>query len=589
MRLNPAQLAVATSRAARIIAQAGAGTGKTAASVGWICGLLEDGVPPEAIMMLTFTRKAAMDMVSRAAKLAGDSAKKITSGTYHAVSSSMIRLEPAGFGVGSAKFSLLDEGDSRGLWKSAARVCGFHSSEPAPSTVGAIVSLAKNKDVDVLGVLRERMGDNAVEMFQAYELLKKNGFLLDYDDLLVRWRNRLRDDSEYAARLRARFRYVLVDEVQDNNRLQYDIVARINPEHLLVVGDVNQSIYGFRSAEPALLARFRDENPEADVLCLDINYRSAQPILDLANHVIKGSSSPITLRSHDKRSSVVRAIQFATVEQEAKSICEDIQSHRRSGVRSKDIAVLARSSRTLILLEIELRRAHIEYKKYGGQTIAEAAEVKDFTAFLRITHNIKDRPALIRVATMFPGVGEIRAERAADAGDIVASVPKQASQAIAWAAHMRGVEFVEALRFLQVQIAPLIKRNYPENYPERMATISSLVSEFSESGANITEFLDAFVTERFEGAHPDTALTLSTIHSAKGLEWEHLYLIGVGSHQMPHPRALDSCEREEERRLMYVALTRARTHLTISFPSFINRTQQKASGFLPDEIVWLNV
>lgn len=587
--LNARQLEVAMSRARRTMAHAGAGTGKTAASVGWVCGLLQDGVAPEKILMLTFTRKAALEMTARAVARAGGHAKKITGGTYHAVASQLIRADSSGFGISHSKISLLDDNDARDLWKSAARVCGIHGAEPAPSTLAAFVSSLRNRDQNVKMVLQKEFSENAVSMFDAYEAIKRKGGLLDYDDLLLLWRQRLSTDPSYREELRNRFKYILVDEMQDNNVLQYDIVSHLNPEHLLVVGDINQSIYGFRAAQPALMVRFRQENPDANVVQLDINYRSAQAILDVANYVIKDSESPITLKSCSSRSGVVRHICFSTAAAEAQSVFEDIRSLRTSGTPLSDIAVLARGSRALLLLEMELRKGRIAYRKYGGQSISDAAEVKDFVSFLRLVHNIKDRPALIRAATLFSGVGEIGAERAADANDILAALPGQSKQVGEWVRYMAGLELPCALEFLQKQMLPLFKRNYPDNYAERMATISNLVREFSEPGVSLTDVLDAFITERFDSEHPENTLTLSTIHSAKGLEWTRVYLIGCGSMQIPHPRAMTRDELSEEKRLLYVAVTRAKSHLTISFPSIYNKSTQKACGFLPDTTKWLSV
>jgi len=588
MNLNPEQSLVAASRARRTLVQAGAGTGKTAASVGWVSSLIDEGVSARNILMMTFTRKAALEMVTRAVREVGEEARKVIAGTYHSIAVSLIRRAARDFGFGSDRISLMDQNDSRSLWRTAVRECGLKNPVPGAFTVADAVSALRNRNQDVEQGLKVMFGDDthAVRLANAYEALKAKGSLLDYDDLLVRWRDRLRDDSAYAARLRERFQYVLVDEMQDNNVLQYEILHYINPAHLLVVGDLNQSIYAFRSAEPALMLRFQDENPDAQVIRLQTNYRSGQPILDLANDVIADSEAPIHLTSATGADACVYARQFTSPDAEAEVLCDEIAGLLSRGHAGNTIAVLARASRNMRQLEVELRRAKIEYRKYGGQSVAEAAEVKDFTSFIRLVHNPKDRPALIRALMLFPGVGEVQANKAAESDDFFGSFPKKATEARHWIEDMRTLPFPEAMSYLVTKIEPLIQANYPDNAAERIINLHNLTQDCTRGGFTLIDFIDAFVTERLEGPHPENAITLSTIHSAKGLEWEDVYLIGAGSCQMPHSRTETAEDYKEERRLMYVAVTRARTNLLISYPSYCGNNMQVPSPLLPSWVEW---
>ena len=345
-------------------------------------------------------------------------------------------------------------------------------------------------------------------------------------------------------------------------------------------------IYAFRSAEPALMLRFQEENSDAQVIRLQTNYRSGQEVLDLANDVIADSEAPIHLTSATGSASCVYARQFASPNDEAEVICEEIGSLVTRGRKANTLAVLARTGRNLRQLEIELRRSKVEYRKYGGQSVADAGEVKDYTSFLRLVHNPKDRPALMRALMLFPGVGEVQANKAAESTDFFGSFPRKASEARHWIEDMKELPFPEAMAYLVEKIEPLIHANYPDNAAERMVNLHNLAQDCTRGGFTLIDFIDAFVTERLEGPHPETAITLSTIHSAKGLEWENVYILGAGSAQMPSPRTETQEDYKEERRLMYVAVTRARTNLLISYPAYYGNVVQGPSPLLPSWVEW---
>ena len=307
MKLNPSQSAVAASREKRLVVLAGAGSGKTATCVHWVAGLVRDGIPRGSILMITFTRKAASEMRRRVDQLtrhispryAGDA---LVVGTYHAVASTLLRKDATKFGLAHRSFSTLDESEAHSIWKSALKQAGIDSQSKlfSPSRLHALYSLARNTCRSIEAVLEESfvgLGGEANRVVEHYERLKRAANSVDYDDLLMLWLKRMEEDPQYAAELRARWKFVLVDEMQDNNRINQAILDALAPEHLMVVGDSNQSIYGFRGADASLIIGFTSKHPDAKVLKLEDNYRSGQKILDVANRVVEQTASSLRLKS----------------------------------------------------------------------------------------------------------------------------------------------------------------------------------------------------------------------------------------------------------------------------------------------------
>ena len=294
--LNPSQREVAFSTEKHVVVLAGAGTGKTAAIVHKVAHLIRGGVPRREVMMITFTRRAASEMQKRIGALIKDIPKQgkedaMLVGTYHALASLLLRRDAAGFGLAGSNFTTLDEDDANSLMKSAFRECDIKPGESVtPAKVRAALSFALNKQIKMeVHFQREfrEYADRAIGLVRWYRKLKKTANGLDYDDLLVLWGKRLAEDKDYAAKLRAAYRHVICDEFQDNNALNYDILTQLDPDHLTVVGDVNQSIFGFRGASCGLVDLFLKEHPAARVIKLERNYRSGQKILDLANGVVE--------------------------------------------------------------------------------------------------------------------------------------------------------------------------------------------------------------------------------------------------------------------------------------------------------------
>jgi DNA helicase-2/ATP-dependent DNA helicase PcrA len=605
LTLNPSQQAVAFSTEKHVVVLAGAGTGKTAAIVHKVANLIRGGVPRRAVMMITFTRRAASEMQKRIGTLIKDIPKHgrddtMLVGTYHAIASLLLRRDAVGFGLSGSNFTTLDEDDANSLMKSAFRECGITPGDyVTPAKVRAALSFALNKrlllEEHFQAEFREN-ADRALTLMKRYRKLKRTANGLDYDDLLVLWGRRLAEDKVYAAHLRSAYRHVICDEFQDNNALNYEILSRLNPDHLTVVGDVNQSIFGFRGASCGLVDLFLKEHADARVIRLEKNYRSGQKILDLANGVVESCPRALVLTSAKGYESRTEQVPLPTSVSEAAFILDWTRRRIERGTKPSEIAILSRSSRSIETVELALKFQKIPYRKYGGLTLGDSSEVKDFIAFLRLAFNKNDRVALVRCLTLFPGVGEASAEKYASTEEtsdelfsVERSLPRGAGSLDEWLAKLRATQGLGARGdYLLHVIFPLIERNYPQNHAERMATLQSLVDSMKEAPVSMAEFLDAFSLEKStEKDHHESELTVATIHASKGLEYDCVVLCGAGSGQMPHPKSIDPESFEEERRLMYVAITRARQWLLVTYPiSGVPGAPQRPSPFLPAKFPW---
>jgi DNA helicase-2/ATP-dependent DNA helicase PcrA len=605
--LNPSQREVAHSQEKHVVVLAGAGTGKTAAIVHKVAHLIRHGAHRREVMMITFTRKAAGEMQKRISALIGDVPKEnredtMLVGTYHALASLLIRRDAAGFGLSGRNFTTLDEDDAASLMKAAFRECGLTAGDAlSPAKVRAALSYAVNKRLELGPHFMEQFeenGERAEMLVACYRKLKRAANALDYDDLLIVWGRRLAEDAAYAQRLRATYRHVICDEFQDNNALNYDILSRLDPEHLTVVGDVNQSIFGFRGASCGLVDRFLSEHPQARIIRLEDNYRSGQKILDLANRVVESAPRALVLNSAKKHESQSHLVALPNSISESAFILDWIRKKMERGTKPAEIAILSRSSRSIETVELALKFQKIPYRKYGGLMLGDAAEVKDFIAFLRLAFNPDDRVAMVRCLTQFPGVGEASAERFVSTDDddshddlfqVERSLPRGAGNLKTWLEKMRATPGVgDRGEYLLNVIFPLIERNYPQNCTERMATLKVLVDSMKTTSMTMESFLDAFSLERStEVDHLDSEISVATIHASKGLEFDHVAVCGAGSGQMPHPKSIEPEAYEEERRLMYVAVTRARQRLLITYPiDALSVSGQSASPFLPPKFPW---
>ena len=605
MRLNPSQQAVANARGKRTLAEAGAGTGKTAASTHWVASLVAEGVNPANILMLTFTKKAGEEMRKRAKTLiealpGSPSAKALTVGTYHSVAMKLLRDDPVGFGLRTPKFTILDPDDTEKLWKAALRDAGIE--KPAgpwiPSRFAGLVSKILNWCRDPVKLLPKYFPKQQVAAVQAYRnyvSIKRATDCVDFDDLLIFWARRLKDgtDPVWKAKFQARWQYMLVDEFQDNNPLNAEIVRRINPHCLLVVGDGNQAIYGFRNADPSLMEKFKTEVPGTVLLRLEDNYRSGQQILDLANAIVANSVSPLVLRSGRGTVGEVEYRVYPNLRTETEQAVRWVRELIQQGVKPNEICILSRSSFPFLGIELELKHHNLLYKKYGGKTLADAAEVKDYVSILKLFHNPKDQSAWLRALVQYRGMGEKGAMnflKNYPPGEIPHEAwPPQVQKLRDCLGTLRDLPVLrDKLSYLANQVEPLIEQNYPDNYDKRMCNLRAIVDAEHDAERPLTSFLDSYAVEQFSSkTHPETHLTISTIHSAKGLEWDYVWLVGVGDLQMPHKRSETEAEKAEELRLAYVAVTRARNHLVCSYGEDAGKGDYQAPcPYFPEGLPW---
>ncbi len=592
--LNDEQLAVAHFDGGPLRVLAGAGTGKTTALSGRVARLVADGVPAERVLLLTFTRRAARQMVDRShARLAkaGYRSGRISGGTFHSVAHRTLRQHAARLGLPEG-FSVLDPADASDVMDvvrdETLKGLTANRRMPRKSTLLDIYSRAVDTGTpvgDVVAAIAPWASDQVEaigSVCKAYIARKRRLGLLDFDDLLLHWRQALRDDL-VGKSLAGQYDHVLVDEYQDVNALQVELLQllRKHDDRITVVGDDAQAIYSFRASDPRHILAFDEDFPGAATLQLTVNYRSTQAILNTANAIADDAPSGFSTRlraAHAGAASTPRMIRCADEDHQSVAVCEQVLAHRESGTALKEQAVLVRAAHHSGRLEIELGRRGIPFVKYGGLRYLEAAHVKDLLAAFRIADNPRDEVAWFRVLQLLPGVGPAKARRAvtalgllADGEDAevmmrwplaLAELPAAAQDPAQTLAAAVGTKQAEPLR---QAMAPLIRAAH-DNPEERLADLEVLVA----AAASLPRLSDVAADHALEPprstgdlAGPPSIdedwLVISTIHSAKGLEWDVVHLIHAADGNIPSDMALGARGGlEEERRLFYVALTRAR-------------------------------
>jgi DNA helicase II / ATP-dependent DNA helicase PcrA len=602
--LNEAQLAAATHPGGPLLIVAGAGTGKTttlAARVAWLIG---EGVRPERILLLTFSRRAAREMVDRASRVA-PGADRVWGGTFHAVANRLLRVHARALGL-DPSFTVLDQADAADVMNLLRDELGFSSRErrfPRKETLATIHSRVVNAGVRLDDVLARHYpwcveeADGIREIFRAYVARKRDQATLDYDDLLLFWKALLAS-PQTQEQVAGMFDHVLVDEYQDTNALQADIVEGLAgaARNVTVVGDDAQAIYGFRAATVRNILEFPARFPGAAVVALERNYRSTMPILALSNAVIADSAERHEKTLWTDRTGGQPPILRACLDEpeQADTVCRAILEHRERGVPLREQVVLFRAAHHSDLLEVELLRRNIPFVKYGGLKFLEAAHVKDTLALLRVLENPHDEVAWFRVLQLPEGMGPATARRLMEAlgvrGDAATplasfleaplAVPKGAADgirelrsALAGCADEESVTPAAQVERLRAYLEPVIRRRYDAS-AARLADLEQLAllaRGYERRGRFLSELTLDPPSSTADLAGPplldDDWLTLSTIHSAKGLEWDVVHVIHVADGHIPSDMATgDDEELEEERRLLYVALTRARDAVHLTYP-----------------------
>jgi DNA helicase-2/ATP-dependent DNA helicase PcrA len=590
-KLNGAQRAAACHGNGPLLILAGAGTGKTNTLAHRVAHLVLEGANPQRILLLTFSRRAALEMTRRAQRIAGE-VRLPWSGTFHSIANRLIRRHCARVGLGPG-FSVLDRGDAADLMDLARHELGFSKTQkrfPRKDTCLAIYS----HRVNTQGSLRETLDtvfpwcgeweEALTRLYRTYVERKLEHQALDYDDLLLYWHAMLEDEA-LAREIGAGFDHILVDEYQDTNVLQAGILARLRPggEGLTVVGDDAQAIYSFRAATVenirGFAARFR-----ASVVSLEENYRSTQRILDAANALIGKQ-----LRSLKGAGEKPRYVTVADDAAQAGYVVQQILDNREKSVPLKKQAVLFRSSHHSDVLELELVRRNIPYVKYGGLKFLEAAHVKDLLALLRWADNPKNRLAAFRTLKLVPGVGpataaqaytrfEVRGWGSLDPLDppLAALMADLAVADAPWAGQVARV---------REWYAPHLERLYeqPQVRAGDLEQLERISGQFTDRETFLAELaLDPPAASGDLSGEPrldEDYLVLSTVHSAKGQEWDCVYLLNVSDGSFPSEFSTGKPELvEEERRLLYVAMTRAKRDLQLLAPLRYYVTQQPQLG-----------
>ncbi len=610
--LNPQQRAAATHRGGHLVVAAGAGSGKTRTLAARVADLLAGGVEPERLLLLTFTRRAAREMLTRVQTLTGDArSRRVWGGTFHSVANRLLRLHGSAIGV-APQFTILDQGDTVDLFGLVRAEAGHADGQgrrfPAATTIAAVYSRVVNAGEPLDAVLARQFPwcsdhrADLADLFDRYTARKRAQGVLDLDDLLLYWRV-LATAPTTGPILRERFAHVLVDEFQDTNTVQADILAAMatGDATLTVVGDGAQAIYGFRAATADHLLDFPARHAGATVVRLERNYRSTPEILATANTVMADAARRHELVLWTDRPAGTRP-ELVTCRDEttqATLVCDRILSHREAGIPLRDQAVLFRTSHHSDGLEVELGRRDIPYVKHGGLRFLEAAHVKDLLALLRLLDNPRDQLAWHRTLVAVDGVGPATARRlmtgigvddpgvdplgrflAADwpagighavAGELDAL--HAALEACATAADGDEPPPTAQIESLHGWCA----RTFPRRYDAAEARLADL-ARIARMAVGHTRRQDLVAdltidppasTSDLAGppSLDDDVLTLSTIHSAKGGEWRAVHLIHAADGCLPSDLSLrDADSLEEERRLLYVALTRARDHLHVSYP-----------------------
>jgi DNA helicase-2/ATP-dependent DNA helicase PcrA len=581
--LNPEQRAAATHDGGPLLILAGAGTGKTTTLSARVAWLIEQGTPAERIVLLTFTRRAAREMVQRVRTMTGGGSG-VMGGTFHSVAHRLVRFHAGALGLGP-NFAVLDAGDAADLLDLIREEHG-HARErrrfPRPGTLLDIYSRTVNFGRPLPDVVAESFPwcEDHVEamatLFKAYAARKRALGVLDLDDLLLYWRALALDDVIGAA-LEDSFEHVLIDEYQDVNGLQVEIVRalRRRRRELTVVGDDLQAIYGWRAASADHILSFAEHFPDAAVVTLERNYRSGEPVLATANALAGDFKRAYRkqLRAERPAGAAPKLVYCRDDSAQAAEVCERVLEAREQGIDLRRQAVLMRTSHDSDLLELELQRRQIPFVKYGGLRYLEAAHVKDLLALFRLLDNPRNELAWFRVLQLLDGVGPVTARKATNELLAGGTWPAAAPLTDALDAARKAASPGQQAEVLRDALAPLIEERYP-NGAVRLEDLERLVAA-ARQAHDLGHFASELALDPPQSSgdlagppHLDEDyLALSTVHSAKGLEWEAVHVLALYDGNFPADMACGSAESiEEERRLLYVAITRARRQLHLYVP-----------------------
>ncbi len=608
--LNPEQLAAVTSDDGASLVIAGAGSGKTRVVTYRVAYLIERGVPPSRIMLLTFTNKAAREMLHRVELLIKGESRRVWGGTFHHIGNMILRRYGDAIDL-NTNFTILDGEDSKDLIESCVAELKLRADKmfPKGNVLMDIMGRSVGTERALHDVIEESYAhlliysDEIVQVAGRYHAKKRAMSLVDFDDLLFLWKKILVEVPAIREKLSRRFLHVLVDEYQDTNRIQAEIVDLMASGHknLMVVGDDSQAIYSFRGACFDNIIEFPERYPETKIFKLTTNYRSSEEILRLANESIAYNTRqfPKVLNSLKRSGPLPALIPLKNMSQQAEFVSQRILDLVDEGVPMKEIAVLYRSHYQSMDLQMELTRRRIPYEIRSGLRFFEQAHIKDIISYLRAILNPMDEISWTRILKLTPGIGSVTArkiwEQVKTSGapletvaseDILNVLPKRGRES--WSAfkhNMSGLKEEGVMSNPSETIRQLLANGYDdylkrsfENYADRREDIEQL-SNYSNNFTSTSDFLSdlALLTnvqaeDIIEPDEEGEAIVLSTIHRAKGLEWSRVFIIGLTDGSFPSARSMGDAEsEEEERRVFYVALTRAKDELYLCYPIMDNR------------------
>lgn len=591
--LNDAQYkAVMVGSGAHLII-AGAGTGKTRTLIYRVARLIEDGLHPNRILLLTFTRRAAREMLDRAGALLDDRCKRVRGGTFHHYCAHILReyAEKLHF---NSNFTILDASDTQEVLQHVRLPFKEkHKGQrfPEKSTLYGLFSAMANREMTLLEALSElypqfiHFHEDLVSLHKSFLAYKEINNLLDFDDLLQLTKELLENHEDVRVKVALQNEAVLVDEYQDVNKLQVSLVRLFSSVHhnVVAVGDDAQSIYRFRGADHTGILTFPEVFNTKSIIKLEQNYRSTQQILDVANSILDQALIKYEkqLFSEKKNGELPGLVKTSTEQEQSQFLAQYILHLREQGIALQDIAILFRNARDSFDVEIELNRRGIPYVKYGGQKISEAAHVKDVLAHIRVIVNPSDVISWNRILTMIDGIGPKSAaelmmwmQGKSDAQPTKTYVEKIDDLSRLLESIKRNTNQVQrCLQLILVYYSPMCKKKF-DDYPKRIKDLEALVG-MSNQFESLEQLLQDLTLDPIDGTaieseatqKEENPLVLSTIHSAKGLEWHTVFIIQCLDGVIPSGYSLDKPENlEEELRLMYVACTRAAEQLFITYP-----------------------
>jgi DNA helicase-2/ATP-dependent DNA helicase PcrA len=613
--LNDEQRTVVMAGRGPLLVIAGAGSGKTRTVTYRVARLIEAGVAPARILLVTFTNRAAREMLSRVETLVAADVRRVWGGTFHSIGNRILRRHAVSLGYES-NFTIVDAEDARELLDACVEEAAIDTKArrfPKGEVLAEIYSLATNTDTPLEQLIArqyphfEPLTAQIIRVDRLFQERKLARNSMDYDDLLVNWKRLLMEKPEVAAVYRDQFEHILVDEYQDTNTLQADIVDLLAEKHrnLMVVGDDAQSIFGWRGANVENIFRFKERYPDAQLFKLETNYRSTPEILMLANASVANNRRQFAKHLQAVRRSrnfTPALVPARDAEQQASFVAARILELRDEGTRLEDIAVLYRSHFHALELQLELTRRGIPYEVRSGVRFFEQAHIRDVISYLRLIVNPRDEIAWKRVLKLIPKIGNATAarvwEKLAYAETPLALVKTDAlNDVLPKGANEGWREFADLVKELtspetishpSKQIELVLERGYVDylrdNYEnaeareEDLRQLANFAGRFDNTDAFLSE-LALLHTERFSppgattgedvvmGGDEDERLTLSSVHQAKGLEWKVVFVIWVADGRFPSARSLRDAEgEEEERRLFYVSLTRAQDELYVIYP-----------------------